>query len=84
MTQTSPTPAIDEVMPAPDVQRAEKRKLAMLAGILVGGITLSVMTDTFPVVAFCLAMVAVVMIHEAAHFVAAKLSGMKATEFFFG
>ncbi|HEX2119605.1 MAG TPA: M50 family metallopeptidase [Acidimicrobiales bacterium] len=85
MTQTSPTPTIDEqVMPDPDVQRAEKRKLAMLAGILVGGVTLSVLTDTFPVVAFCLAMVAVVMLHEAAHFVAAKLSGMKATEFFFG
>ena len=85
MTQTSSTPTIEPaVTPDPDVQRAERRKLLMLAGILVGGIVLSITTDTFPVVAFCLAMVAVVMIHEAAHFVAAKLSGMKATEFFFG
>ncbi|MGI8806752.1 MAG: site-2 protease family protein, partial [Acidimicrobiales bacterium] len=85
MTQTSTTPTIDEtVIPDPDVHRAERRKLAMLAGIMAGGITLSIMTGTFPVVAFCIAMVAVVMLHEAAHFVAAKWSGMKATEFFFG
>jgi membrane-associated protease RseP (regulator of RpoE activity) len=74
----------ETVMPDPDVHRAERRKLLMLAGIMAGGITLSVMTGTFPVVAFCLAMAAVVMLHEAAHFAAAKWSGMKATEFFFG
>ena len=84
MTQTSYTPTPETVAPGPDVQSAERRKLAMLAGIVAGGITLSIMTDTFPVVAFCIAMVAVVMIHEAAHFAAAKWSGMKATEFFFG
>ncbi len=85
MTQTSTTPTTDEtVIPDPEVRSAERRKLAMLAGIMAGGIALSVMTDTFPVVAFCLALVAVVMVHEAAHFVAAKWSGMKATEFFFG
>jgi membrane-associated protease RseP (regulator of RpoE activity) len=85
LTQTSPTLMSNEpVMPAPDVHRAERRKLAMLAGIMTGGIILSLLTDTFPVVAFCLAMAAVVMLHEAAHFAAAKWSGMKATEFFFG
>jgi membrane-associated protease RseP (regulator of RpoE activity) len=84
LTQTTFTPTTEEVHPDPDVQSAERRKLAMLAGILAGGITLSVMTDTFPVVAFCIAMVLVVMIHEAAHFAAAKWAGMKATEFFFG
>ncbi len=85
MTQTSPTPTIDgAVKRHSDDPGAERRKLAMLAGILAGGVVLSVMTGTFPVFAFCLALVAVVMLHEAAHFVAAKLSGMKATEFFFG
>ncbi len=74
----------EPVMPDPDVHRAERRKLAMLAAIMTGGIILSVMTGTFPVVGFCLAIAAVVMLHEAAHFVAAKWSGMKATEFFFG
>jgi len=85
LTQTSSTLTTDEtVIPDPDVHRAERRKLLMLAGIMTGGITLSLMTGTFAVVGFCLAIAAVVMVHEAAHFVAAKWSGMKATEFFFG
>ena len=84
MTQTSPTPTIETVMPDPDAAGAERRKLALLGGILVSGIVLSLTTHTFPVVAFCMAMAAVVMLHEAAHFAVAKLSGMKATEFFFG
>jgi membrane-associated protease RseP (regulator of RpoE activity) len=85
LTQTTPTLIIDEpVMPDPDVHSAERRKLFMLAAILAGGIGLSLMTGSFPVVAFCFAMAAVVMLHEAAHFAAAKWSGMKATEFFFG
>jgi membrane-associated protease RseP (regulator of RpoE activity) len=85
LTQSTPTLMNDEqVSPTPDVHGAERRKLAMLAAIMTGGIILSLMTGTFPVVAFCLAMAAVVMLHEAGHFVAAKWSGMKATEFFFG
>ena len=85
MTQTSPTPTIEDARaPGPDVQSAERRKLLMLAGILTGGIVMSLMTGTFPVVGFCLAIAAVVMLHEAAHFAVAKLSGMKATEFFLG
>jgi hypothetical protein len=85
LTQTTTTPIIDEpVIPDPDVRSAERRKLIMLAVIMAGGIVLSLFTGTFPVVAFCLAMAAVVMLHEAAHFAAAKWSGMKATEFFFG
>jgi len=48
------------------------------------GILASVATGTFPVVAFMLAIVTMVMLHEAGHFVTAKWSGMKVTEFFFG
>ncbi|MDQ4068324.1 MAG: RIP metalloprotease [Actinomycetota bacterium] len=85
MTQTSPTPTIDGAVKRPsDDPAAARRKLATLAAILAGGVVLSVTSGTFPVFAFCLALVGVVMLHEAAHFVAAKLSGMKATEFFFG
>ena len=37
MTQTSPTLMSDEtVIPDPDVHRAERRKLAMLVGIMAG------------------------------------------------
>ncbi|HET9731621.1 MAG TPA: M50 family metallopeptidase [Acidimicrobiales bacterium] len=39
---------------------------------------------TFATVAVVLALVAMVMIHEAGHYVTAKWSGMKVTEFFFG
>ena len=85
MTQTSTPPTIDEpVIPDPHDRSAERRKLAILAAVVVGGVTLSVMSGSFPVVAFCFAMAAVIMLHEAAHFAAAKWAGMKATEFFFG
>ena len=35
-------------------------------------------------VAFVLAIIAMVMIHETGHFVTAKWAGMKVTEYFFG
>ncbi len=85
MTQTSPTQVIEEpVTTPPDVQSADRRKLFMLGGIFVGGIVLSVLTGKFGLAAFILAFIAIVMLHEFGHFVAAKKSGMKVTEFFFG
>jgi membrane-associated protease RseP (regulator of RpoE activity) len=91
LTQTSPTPTTSSptlgdgtVIPGPDVQGAERRKLLMLAGIFAGVIVLSLLNGSFPVVAFVLAMMATVMLHETGHFVVAKRSGMKCTEFFFG
>jgi len=56
----------------------------MLGGILVGVIALSIVTGRFGLVAFILAFITIVMVHEFGHFVAAKKSGMKVTEFFFG
>ncbi|MDQ2826809.1 MAG: M50 family metallopeptidase [Actinomycetota bacterium] len=85
MTQTSPTQVIEEpVTTPPDVQGAERRKLFMLGGILAGGVVLSILTGKFGLAAFILAFIAIVMLHEFGHFVAAKKSGMKVTEFFFG
>jgi len=85
LTQTSPTQVIEEpVTTPPDVQGAERRKLAMLGGIFAGGIVLSILTGRFGLAAFILAFIAIVMLHEFGHFVAAKKSGMKVTEFFFG
>ncbi len=60
------------------------RDLAPVAAVLVLGILLSLATGSFPVVAFLLAVVAMVMLHELGHFLTAKWSGMKVTEFFFG
>jgi membrane-associated protease RseP (regulator of RpoE activity) len=85
LTQTSPTPTISPaVIPDPDVRGAERRKLLLLAAIFVAVIALSLMNGSFPVVAFLLAMIATVMLHEAGHFLVATRSGMKCTEFFFG
>jgi len=85
LTQTSPLETIDEpVTPVAHDHVAERRKLLMLVGIVAGGITLSILTGSFPVVAFLLAVILMVMLHETGHFVVAKLSGMKCTEYFFG
>ena len=72
------------MIPDSETRSAQRRKLAILVAAVTGGIILSLTSGTFPVVAFCFAMAAVIMLHEAAHFAAAKWAGMKATEFFFG
>jgi membrane-associated protease RseP (regulator of RpoE activity) len=59
-------------------------KLIPIAAIIALGIAWSVSAGTFPMVAFALAIVAMVMIHETGHFVTAKWAGMKVTEYFFG
>ena len=100
MTQTTQTPGTPErpsdgsassheagtaqatpVQSSPGVERLRKVGPLVFAG---AGIVASVVTGTFPVVAFMLAIVAMVMLHEAGHFATAKWSGMKVTEFFFG
>ncbi len=44
----------------------------------------SVVTGNLPILIFVVGIIAMVMIHEAGHFVTAKWAGMKVTEFFFG
>lgn len=83
MTQTSPAQATQEPAPA-EIQSADRRKLLVLTGIFAGTVALSVVTGRFALVAFILAFIAIVMVHEGGHFVAAKKSGMKVTEFFVG
>ena len=60
------------------------RKLAPVVGAAVAAVVLSLATGSFPLVAFVFAVIAMIMLHEAGHFVTAKWSGMKVTEFFFG
>jgi len=92
MTQThdSPTPASPDV-PAGDVPRpavaaptGTLRQLAPIVVLLGGIVVVAVATGTFGVVGFVLAILGVVMAHEGGHFIAAKASGMKVTEFFVG
>ena len=79
-TQQIPPPAPE----APAHDHGGWRDLAPVAAVLVLGILLSLATGSFPVIAFVLAVVAMVMLHELGHFLTAKWSGMKVTEFFFG
>lgn len=59
-------------------------RLGPLLAVIGAGVALSISTGSFAVVAFMLGIVAIVMLHEAGHFVVAKACGMKVTEFFFG
>jgi membrane-associated protease RseP (regulator of RpoE activity) len=60
------------------------RKLIPIAAAVIVGIAWSISAGSFPVVAFVLAIIAMVMIHETGHFITAKWAGMKVTEYFFG
>lgn len=86
-TPGGPPVAVDPSSPAPsptDPPDEGLRKLVPIMLIVALGVAWSLAAGTFPVVAFILAIVAMVMIHEAGHFVAAKWAGMKVTEFYFG
>ncbi|HWC10365.1 MAG TPA: M50 family metallopeptidase [Acidimicrobiales bacterium] len=82
MTSTQHTPP--EAPEAPAQDHGGWRDLAPVAAVLVLAVLVSLATDSFPIVAFILAVVAMVMVHEAGHFLTAKWAGMKVTEFFFG
>jgi len=71
--------------PAPPAPPSgDRARVAGLVAVLAVLGVLAVVTGTVPAVAFVLAIVLCVMIHEAGHYVAARRSGMKVTEFFFG
>ena len=59
-------------------------RLAALIAATAAVVALSVASGSLPALIFVLAIVVMVMLHEAGHFVAAKWSGMKVTQFFFG
>ena len=75
----------DAPAPVPAQSTDENLRKLIPIGVLIAlGIAWSVVAGSFPVVAFVLAIVAMVMIHETGHFVTAKWAGMKVTEYFFG
>ncbi|MEA2973240.1 MAG: hypothetical protein QOG82_1698 [Actinomycetota bacterium] len=77
-TTTSPASAV------PTLPNEGLRKLIPIAAAVIVGIVWSISAGSFPVVAFVLAIIAMVMIHETGHFITAKWAGMKVTEYFFG
>jgi membrane-associated protease RseP (regulator of RpoE activity) len=58
--------------------------LARLAAFVVAGVLLAIAVHGVSVLVVVLAIVAMIMLHELGHFVAAKASGMKVTEYFLG
>lgn len=80
---SSATPRPDKAGP-PGIGHQGWRQAAPVVAVVFLALVLSLATGSFPVVAFALAVVGMVMAHEAGHFLTAKLSGMKVTEFFFG
>src|SRR5215212_6357968 len=78
-----PSPASDG--PAPGVPSSGSTlALVRLVAIVVGIVALAWWRDWLVPLGVIGALVTMVMLHELGHFVAAKLGGMKVTEFFFG
>ncbi len=71
--------------PAPPPTGEEQRAaLIRLVLIVAAGALAALVTGTTQVVLIVLAIVMMIMLHELGHFVTAKWSGMKVTEFFLG
>ncbi len=84
MSQTAEHPPQPSPTEGEAVAGNDRRRLALLIAVVVGVIVLSLITGAFPAVAFVLAIIASVLIHEAGHLFAARKTGMKATEYFVG
>lgn len=67
-----------------DPEPNNSRRILGLVAALAVIVALSVNAGAFYATMFVFALIASVMLHEAGHFFAAKWSGMKVTEFFFG
>lgn len=88
MTMTDHNAGVDEPSSSMEVakgpSRANRAAIVRLVVLVAGAIALSAIFHGFPVLIVVLALVAMVMLHEFGHFVTAKLSGMKVTEYFLG
>ncbi len=70
--------------PGPSARADELGPLLRLAAVVVVGVALTIVFDAWPVLLVVLALVLMVMLHEFGHFITAKWSGMKVTEYFLG
>ena len=79
------TPSVEgeAVAVAPRTTR-DRLSIARLFALIIGSFALALVFHGFWVLVVVLALVAMVMIHELGHFITAKLSGMKVTEYFLG
>ncbi len=84
-TRTGLVPAVSDPRPAGSRRgRSSRRSLVELLVVIVFLVALSVATGHLDLFSVIVSLVAIVMLHELGHFVAAKASGMKVTEYFVG
>ena len=71
---------------APHEMTPDERRASLVRLLAVVGITLafSIVTGAFPFVLVVIALIVMIMLHELGHFLTAKWSGMKVTEYFLG
>ena len=85
MSEQSEQEAEPSSQPRPQPTAEEQRAaLVRLLLVLAFGAAIAVATGTVRTVLVVLAVVAMIMVHEFGHFVTAKWSGMKVTEYFLG
>ena len=63
---------------------SQRAAFVRLVAVVAAGVVLAAVLHGLPVLVVILALVVMVMVHELGHFTAAKLSGMKVTEYFLG
>jgi membrane-associated protease RseP (regulator of RpoE activity) len=70
----------------PQEMTPDQRRASLIRLLAVVGITLafSIVTGAFPFVLVVIALIVMIMLHELGHFLTAKWSGMKVTEYFLG
>ncbi|HEY2429720.1 MAG TPA: M50 family metallopeptidase [Acidimicrobiales bacterium] len=73
-----------EGVPPPPTPSQQRRSLVNLVALVIGVVVLAALGHFLSVVVTIGVIAAVIMLHELGHFTAAKLSGMKVTEFFLG
>ncbi|MHB1710895.1 MAG: M50 family metallopeptidase [Acidimicrobiales bacterium] len=84
LSGTSRTPVPDGRSPVPEKVKSPRRALLDIALVAASIVVLAVVTGTTDVVIIVACIIAIVMIHELGHLLAAKRGGMKVTEYFLG
>jgi len=77
-------PPAESGPPEPAEPGAPRRSLARLGLVVAAVVAVAIATPAGTVIAAVAVIAAVIMLHELGHFTAAKLSGMKVTEYFLG
>jgi len=82
---TNPTTTVESAKVRPPAPPADQRgALVRLVLIVAAGLLTALFAGVLETVIVVLAIVAMIMLHELGHFVTAKWSGMKVTEYFLG